>query len=57
LYAGRICADAGFALAHLYLAQRLGPSGLLALGVAWPLAFGATAWTLALRRFRRGDLV
>lgn len=40
-----------------YLAQRLGADGLLALGVLWPLAFGALAWTSALRSFRRGDLV
>lgn len=40
-----------------YLAQHLGAHGLLALGLVWPFCFGALAWTAALRRFRRGDLV
>jgi len=40
-----------------YLANRLGAGGVLALGVAWPLLFGLGAWTLALRAFRRGDVV
>jgi len=40
-----------------YLAQRLGADGLLALGLLWPLGFGALAWGFALRHFRRGDLV
>jgi ABC-type transport system involved in multi-copper enzyme maturation permease subunit len=40
-----------------YLATRIGASGLLALGIAWPLAFGTAAWVFALRSFRRGDLV
>ncbi len=40
-----------------YLANRLGPGALLALGVGWPLALGALAWAAALCRFRRGDVV
>jgi hypothetical protein len=40
-----------------YLAQRLGPAGLVALGVGWPLALGAFAYALARERFRRDDLV
>jgi len=40
-----------------YLANRWGPGGLLLLGLGWPLVFGAGAWSLALRSFRRGDLV
>ena len=40
-----------------YLSRRLGPAALLAFGVAWPLGFGALAWTFALRSFRRADVV
>jgi ABC-2 type transport system permease protein len=40
-----------------FLAHRLGPSGLLALGIAWPALFGTAAWAFALRSFRRGDIV
>jgi ABC-type transport system involved in multi-copper enzyme maturation permease subunit len=40
-----------------YLANRLGAPALLAVGVGWPLAVGAAAWTLGWARFRRGDLV
>jgi ABC-2 type transport system permease protein len=40
-----------------YLAERLGPVGLVALGVGWPLAFGALAYGVALYRYRRDDLV
>jgi ABC-type transport system involved in multi-copper enzyme maturation permease subunit len=40
-----------------YLAERLGPRGLVALGVGWPLALGAFAYALARGRFRRDDLV
>lgn len=40
-----------------YLAHRLGADALLALGVGWPLAFGTAIWGLALRGFRRGDVV
>ncbi len=40
-----------------YLAERLGPSGLVALGVGWPLAFGGLALAHALRRFCRDDAV
>lgn len=40
-----------------FLTHRLGHAGVLALGLGWPLLFGALAWTAALRSFRRGDLV
>jgi ABC-type transport system involved in multi-copper enzyme maturation permease subunit len=40
-----------------YAAERLGPAGLVALGVGWPLAFGALAFGGALLRFRRDDAV
>lgn len=40
-----------------YLAARLGPDGLVALGVGWPLAFGGLALAYALHRFRRDDAV
>lgn len=40
-----------------YLANRVGAGALLALGLVWPLAVGAGAWTIGWARFRRGDLV
>lgn len=40
-----------------YLAERLGPTGLVALGVGWPLAFGAACFALARLRYGRDDLV
>lgn len=40
-----------------YLSTRVGADALLALGLAWPLAVGAGAWTFGWLRFRRGDLV
>jgi ABC-2 type transport system permease protein len=40
-----------------YLANRLGPRVLLALGIGWPLVFGGIAWTMAWRAFRTRDLV
>lgn len=40
-----------------FLAQRLGPAGLLAIGIAWPLTLAASAWLVTLQRFRRADLV
>ncbi len=40
-----------------YLAERLGPGGLVALGIGWPLGFGALAFGTALFRYRRDDLV
>jgi ABC-type transport system involved in multi-copper enzyme maturation permease subunit len=39
-----------------FLVDRLGDARLLALGVAWPLVFGALVWWLARRSFERGDL-
>jgi Cu-processing system permease protein len=40
-----------------YLSTELGSGALLALGLAWPVAVGSIAWIVALRAFRRGDLV
>ncbi len=40
-----------------FLANRIGTAGLVGLGLAWPCVFGAATWSLALRSFRRGDLV
>ncbi|MBM4383515.1 MAG: ABC transporter permease subunit [Deltaproteobacteria bacterium] len=40
-----------------YLASELGPSLLFALGLAWPLAFGALAFAYAWRAFGRDDLI
>ncbi|MBZ0251883.1 MAG: ABC transporter permease subunit, partial [Candidatus Methylomirabilis sp.] len=40
-----------------YLANRVGPDALLALGVLWPTAVGALAWGAGFRAFRKGDLV
>jgi ABC-type transport system involved in multi-copper enzyme maturation permease subunit len=40
-----------------YLADRLGPAGLVALGLGWPTLFGALAFAGALHRFRRDDAV
>lgn len=40
-----------------FLANRVGPGGLLALGIGWPLLLGATAWIWSLAAFRRRDLV
>ncbi|MBL8732868.1 MAG: ABC transporter permease [Planctomycetes bacterium] len=40
-----------------FLANRIGPSWLLVIGVVWPLLLGAAAWVFALRSFRRRDLL
>ncbi len=40
-----------------YLANRIGGSALFLLGLAWPAIVGLTAWSAALWRFRRGDLL
>lgn len=40
-----------------WVANALGPSAALAAGLAWPILFGFAAFGLALRRFRRGDLI
>ena len=40
-----------------YLVERLGATGLVALGVGWPLAFGGLALAYALYRFCRDDAV
>lgn len=40
-----------------YLAHRIGPTALYALGVVWPVAVGASTWIFAWNAFRRGDLI
>lgn len=40
-----------------YLANRVGPGALLALGLVWPALIGLGSWAWAWRRFRRGDVV
>ena len=40
-----------------YLANRVGATGLLLLGVLWPALLGTLCWLAGLRRFRAGDLV
>jgi ABC-type transport system involved in multi-copper enzyme maturation permease subunit len=40
-----------------FLANRVGPTGLLAAGIGWPLLLGITAWVWSLAAFRRRDLV
>jgi ABC-2 type transport system permease protein len=40
-----------------FLANHVGATGLLALGIGWPCLLAAALWTLTLQRFRRGDLV
>lgn len=39
-----------------YVANRVGATALLALGVAWPLFAGFSAWLFAYVRFTRGDV-
>jgi ABC-type transport system involved in multi-copper enzyme maturation permease subunit len=40
-----------------FLANKVGPDGLLAIGIGWPLLLGLTAWVWSLGAFRRRDLV
>ncbi|MBL8754584.1 MAG: ABC transporter permease subunit [Planctomycetes bacterium] len=40
-----------------FLANKVGSTGLLLLGLGWPLLLGLTAWTWSLGSFRRRDLV
>jgi ABC-2 type transport system permease protein len=40
-----------------YLANRIGGGALFLLGLVWPAVVGLGAWTAALWRFRRGDLL
>jgi ABC-type transport system involved in multi-copper enzyme maturation permease subunit len=40
-----------------YLAHRVGPAWLFALGVGWPCAVGFFGWLVAWQAFRRGDVV
>lgn len=40
-----------------YLSNKVGPGALLALGLVWPTVVGALAWLVALRSFRRADIV
>lgn len=40
-----------------YLSNQVGAAGLFALGVIWPALVGLCTWLLALRSFRRSDIV
>jgi len=40
-----------------YLANRVGPGGLFTLGIVWPAVVGLGAFLVALRSFRRADIV
>jgi ABC-2 type transport system permease protein len=40
-----------------WMANRLGPERLLAVGLAWPLLVGGASWLVALDAFRRKDVV
>lgn len=40
-----------------YLSNKVGAGALLALGLVWPTVVGALAWLVALRSFRRADIV
>jgi ABC-2 type transport system permease protein len=40
-----------------YLSNQIGAAGLFTLGIVWPTALGVGAWLIALRNFRRADLV
>lgn len=40
-----------------YLANRIGSTALYVLGLAWPLLLGAIAWSGALLKLHRGDVV
>lgn len=40
-----------------YLANRVGATALLALGIGWPLAVGSLLWFVGFSRFRSGDLL
>ena len=40
-----------------YLSNRIGAGGLFTLGIVWPAVLGIAAWLVALRSFRRADIV
>jgi len=40
-----------------FIANKVGSTGLLLLGILWPLLLGITAWVWSLAAFRRRDLV
>ncbi len=40
-----------------YLAHKIGPAGLYAVGTAWPILLGLGTWSIAVRSFRRSDIV
>lgn len=40
-----------------YLSTRVGAGGLFTLGLVWPAVVGISAWLVALRHFRRADIV
>lgn len=48
---------ATFGPVGFFLANHVGPAGLLAIGIGWPLLLGATAWAWSLWVFKRRDLV
>jgi len=40
-----------------FLSTRVGPRALFAIGAAWPAVLGSVVFALALRRFRRADVI
>lgn len=48
---------ATFGPVGFYLANRVGPTALFVIGLAWPTVVGVATWTLAYAGFRRRDLV
>jgi len=40
-----------------YLSTRVGPRALFGIGVAWPAVLGSAVFAIALRRFRRADVI
>ncbi|GAB4158160.1 MAG: ABC transporter permease subunit [Planctomycetota bacterium] len=40
-----------------YVANRIGGSGMTAIGIGWPLLVGFAAWAFGLRTFRKSDLI
>jgi hypothetical protein len=40
-----------------YLAHRVGPRALFALGIGWPALLGTASTAWALRRFTRSDVI
>jgi hypothetical protein len=46
---------ATFGPVGFYVANRVGPTALYAIGVAWPAFVGILAWSIAYLGFRRTD--